>query len=303
MAKTDVVVAVAGWEERFALGIERDVERYSPREAVVICFDEYNEVTAHGRRNAASSLGNAGCSYSELNVPREPVEIWRRCRDVFFDQRWSSKSVLVDITTMPREVIYWSMSFLLGVGATVRYIYHLPGAYSSDWVSRDTDRPRLVYQHSGISGFGKGTCLLLISGFDTDRAAQLLQFFEPRSVLVGVQTGSQFENESKNLDANRALLERRTDVTFFPIDAYAPDHGFSAIHRAVSDKADAFNIVAASLGPKPSAIALYRLHCLHTEIALVYAPSRQFNMGYSSGIGESIAGELDFEPCKIDLAP
>jgi hypothetical protein len=303
MAKTDAIVAVAGWEDRFALGVERDAERYRPSEAVVICFDEYSEVTADARRQVAALLGSAGCSYSELKVPREPVEVWRRCRDVFFDRRWSSKSVLVDITTMPREVIYWSISFLLGVGAMVRYVYHLPGQYSADWVSRDTDQPRLVYQHSGISEFGKDTCLLLISGFDTDRAAQLLQFFEPRAVLVGVQSGGQFDNQSKNLAANRALLERRTDVTFFPIDAYAPDHGFSSMYTAIRSRVGAYNIVAASLGPKPSAVALYRLHCLHTDIALVYAPSRQFNLRYSSGIGNSVNGELDVEACNVDLEP
>ena len=71
----------------------------------------------------------------------------------------------------------------------IQYVYYFPASYATEWLSRDTDRPRLVYQHSGISELGRDTCLLLLSGFDTDRAAQLLQFFERAAVVVGIQKG------------------------------------------------------------------------------------------------------------------
>jgi hypothetical protein len=89
-------------------------------------------------------------------------------------------------------------------------------------------------------------------------------------------------------------------VTIFELDAYSADHGRAAIAEALERKIAEHNVVAASLGPKPSAVALYQLHCSHSDIALVYAPSRQFSLDYSTGIGEPVAGVLDFESCLID---
>src|SRR5690349_13819201 len=106
MQKVDAVIAVAGWEERFHLGLKRDLEDYRPAEAIVLCFEEYSEVTAGTRESVREAYGESGAGYFELSVPRNPVEIWRRMRDEFSQPRWSSKTVLVDITTMPREVIY-----------------------------------------------------------------------------------------------------------------------------------------------------------------------------------------------------
>jgi len=48
----------------------------------------------------------------------------------------------------------------------------------------------------------------------------------------------------------------------------------------------------ASLGPKLSAVALYRLHKKYPQTGLVYAPAKEFNPQYSYGITESIIGEL-----------
>jgi hypothetical protein len=129
-----------------------------------------------------------------------------------------------------------------------------------------------------------------MSGFDTDRAAQLIQFFEPGAVLIGLQTGAQYDNLTKNVEQTKKLLERKPDIKFFDVDAFSPDHGLAAIDGAISAYVGNFNIVAASLGPKPTAVALYFLQRKHTDIALAYAPSRQFNMSYSGGIGEALHG-------------
>jgi len=300
MPRIDAIVAVAGWEERFLYGLRRDLETHRPADLMVFAFTEYLKATERHREEIAQVAKSVGTRYFELQLPRESVEIWKAIRDHLTGPAWRGRTALVDITTMPREVIYWAFSFLRSVDCDIQYIYYRPATYSSEWVSRDTDRPRLVYQHSGISEFGKETCLLLVSGFDNDRAAQLMQFFEPRAVLVGIQVGEQFDNEVKNAGAIEPLLRRRPNVTLFRLDAYSPDHGLSAIAEALQDKVGEYNVVAASLGPKPSAVALYRLHCSHSDIALAYAPSRQLSLDYSRGIGEAVTGSLDFESCLID---
>jgi hypothetical protein len=290
--KTDAVIAVAGWEERFEKGLRSDLESYSPSKAIVFVFNEHQRETKR-QRTAVSEFARAkGIEYLEVPVTRDPAQLWSTIRRTFSSREWSSGSALVDLTTMPREVIWWTFSFLRSSQADISYIYHRPEEYALDWLTRDTDQPRLVYQHSGISAFGKKTCLLLLTGFDVDRAAQMIQFFEPRVVLIGLQRGSQYNNQVKNVEQSRQMLGRKPEARFFELDAYSSDHGQEEIENAVGKELEHFNIIAASLGPKISAVSLYQLQCKHPEIALAYAPSRQFNPNYSAGIADSIADTL-----------
>jgi hypothetical protein len=135
--------------------------------------------------------------------------------------------------------------------------------------------------------------LLLLTGFDPDRAAQLIQFFEPRKVVMGLQSGTQFDNQIRNVERAKRLLEGKAGVRSFDLDAFSPDHGLSAIEGALGEELAIFNVVATSLGPKPSAVALYRLQRNHPEVALAYVPSREFSMSYSEGIGEPLWGTLE----------
>lgn len=292
MQRIEAIIAVAGWEERFAKGLLVELNRHPPRQLVVFAFEEYLDQTQAGRAEARVSASECAISYREVLVTREPTKLWKIVREELENRKWTQRLVLLDITTMPRELIWWAFSALQAVDCQVSYVYHKPGGYPEDWVTRDTDRPRLVYQHSGISVFGRGTCLLIVSGFDTDRIAQLIQFFEPRAVTIGLQLGDQYENQRRNVDTIQRLLGTAPNVRFFEMDAYSSDHGLAAMEEAIKAEMDRYNIVATSLGPKPSAVALYRLQRKYPDIALAYAPSRQFNMNYSIGIGGSIDGEL-----------
>jgi hypothetical protein len=120
------------------------------------------------------------------------------------------------------------------------------------------------------------------------------------SELANARWASQFDNQAKNAGAIAPLLQRRPDVTIVQLDAYSRDHGRAAIVSALKGKIGSYNVVAASLGPKPSAVALYQLHCSHSDIPLAYAPSRQLSLEYSTGIGEPLGGDLDFESGLID---
>ncbi len=294
MNSSDIVIAVAGWEERFLKGLERDIESHEPSSIVLLTFEEYREMTLPNREALTRHCEDKGISLQEVMLRREPKEVWRSLQELFGDASFDNKKVLLDISTMPREVIWWSLKFLQRADSTISFVYHRPGQYASDWLTRDTGEPRLVYQCSGIASLGRPTGLLLLSGFDSDRAMRMIQYFEPSLILLGIQGGEQFDNQSKNINPAREISERITLVKAFDMNAFNPDWGFKAISDAVRPALATHNIIAASLGPKVSGISLFMLHCTYPEIALAYAPSRQFNIDYSSGIGDSISGSVPF---------
>jgi hypothetical protein len=288
----DTVIAVAGWEDRFRLGVSKDLESRSPSELMIIAFEEYDTRTLEGRTAVVEMSGRFGIACNQVHVKRERRRLYATLRETFDPSIWRKRSVLVDISTMPREVIWWILSFLKAAECKVEYIYHRPEIYPSDWVTRDTDVPRLVYQHSGISAFGKETALLLLTGFDIERAHQLIRVFEPKQINVGLQVGTQYSNEIRNVTAARRELANLPNVQFFELDSFGSDQGYSAISEVIEALCGDYNLVAASLGPKPSAVSLYCAHLSHPEMALAYAPSRQLNPHYSQGIGASLSGSI-----------
>ncbi|MDE2999519.1 MAG: hypothetical protein OXU79_10635 [Gemmatimonadota bacterium] len=85
---------------------------------------------------------------------------------------------------------------------------------------------------------------------------------------------------------------KKYDCEIFELDAFDEDRGMVKIEEALKPLVKSFNILMGSLGPKLTAISLYRLQRKWDNIGLVYAPSNQFNEKYSSGIGNCFEGTI-----------
>jgi hypothetical protein len=210
------------------------------------------------------------------------------------DNRSIIKKPIVDITTLPRELTWILFYFIKKYTARISYLYHSPESYSSDWVSKEPGAPRLLLKHSGISEFQKSTAILLITGFDEIRTRKLIEYYEPKFVLLGIQTGQNYDNMIRNSEEKHVqVIKGQTNVKTFSINAFSGDHGLSVINKQLKSLEE-FNIIACSQGPKPSLIALYKGFLNNPAIALCYVPSRQYNKEYSKGLKDTLKGEIEF---------
>ena len=287
------MITVASWEPRFIEGFEWSLKRYSPSNVRMYYLDHYADWTADHRQNARRlcEARHVVLAETELCVD-DPPGIWETLRDTVSAIEQPCGESIVHVTTMPRDVV-WSLFWLLEWrGIAAEYVYHRPLAYDKGWLSRDPERPRLVYKLSGLSRLGAKTTLVVLAGYDPERAEQLMQVFEPEVTLIGLQT---VEADGQN-DDRMALYRKRfrgmPDVHMFELNAYANDHGEAVIETNITEYLQSNNIIMSSLGPKLSAIALYRIQKKHPEIALAYAPSREFNQNYSRGMGAVYRGVL-----------
>jgi hypothetical protein len=291
MQKFDLIISVAGWEERFSAGVCQDLNRVSATSILLYVFEDYMQLTQESRSKVGTVASSMNVEYREINVTRDAVELWKAIQ-TSLDNSLEDKSVLLNISTMPREVMWWICFRLEHLRCGISYVYYKPISYASDWLTRDTEQPRLLYQLSGVSSLGRPTCLLLLTGFDSDRAEQIIEYYEPELIILGSQIGTQFANDARNILQNSVLLKKARKVETFQLDAISEDRGFSAMERAILQARPEYNIIGASLGPKVSALALYQLQRKYPEIALTYAPSRQFNNNYSLGIGDLLEGTI-----------
>lgn len=290
--EADILISVASWEDRFRLGCERLVEAKRYSRALVYFSDEYADWTKDSRAAVQQLCGSRGIAYSEaLLYASDTSRTWRETLESSVGQLPEGSSAIVDLSTMPREIIWQTFWFLQYRKCKVSYVYHRPGKYG-EWLSRDPDKPRLVYKMSGISRIGARTALLVLAGYDVDRVRHLVDTFEPEITLLGLQIDSIAPENKERMKAQSEAFSDNKAVRQFWLDAYSSDHGFEAVLSEVARVSKTHNVIMASMGPKLSAVSLYQLHRQDDTLGLVYLPSREFNREYSSGIGESIYGSL-----------
>jgi hypothetical protein len=167
----------------------------------------------------------------------------------------------------------------------VQWVYHHPESYTKDWLSRNAQSPRLILKRSGIALPGKKTCIIALAGFDHERLAQLIERYEPVKCFVGRQIGKQLDNPSRNTGFDEVFVNQK-EIEVFDFDCYDASSMAvqSLIARLPLDIWEKYNVIGASLGPKPSAITMFKLTQIHREMGLVYIPSGEYNPEYSMGI-------------------
>jgi hypothetical protein len=287
-----IIYTAASWEPRFFSGFERITAQFAPERVVMYFYSEYASLSQANRERVSSYCKTNSITLEELELSfADPITAWK----VLYSTAAASSGanpVLIDITTMPRETTWILFGLFEDRAIPVTWAYHKPEGYNNTWLSRDPDRPRLVPKMGGVTRLGFPIKLLLTSGFDIERARQLILFFEPEQVLVGIQTGSQFGNKLLNTARHLQEFQGSSATKLFKIDAYAADCGYESLVREIKEQLTDSNLIMASLGPKTSAVALYRIHKKYPQTSLAYAPSREFNPDYSFGIAETLFGQL-----------
>ena len=293
MNQTETLITVASWEDRFYLGLERFLETARPSQMLMFYYKIYADWSAEYRTRTEELCRQKSIPLESKELRfDDPVSTWRKVTETCSDHVQTAEQVTIDISTMPRETI-WSICHLLSArDLKVQYIYHKPEKYADEWLSRDPGKPRFVYKLAGLSKFGSLTTLVVLTGFDVERTRQLIHYFEPNQIVLGLQSGAQNENERKNREAHKEKIGQHHPITYFDVDGFSLDAALESVHNAVDGLVKDSNVILASLGPKIGALALYKYHRQHATTSLVYAPSNEFNREYSTGYTETITDYL-----------
>ena len=198
------------------------------------------------------------------------------------------KALLLDLSTMPRELIWNILTYSTLIFEKIDLIYHKPKEYAQ-WLCRNFEKPVLQIGHSGISRFGKPTALIIITGFDPERTKQLINHFEPDIVYLGIQIGSQFENIKRNIEEHKSFLMQ--NLNYFELDSFDINSGDSSLNKIVEILTE-YNIIISSQGPKLSSVITYNSFVKYSNVGLAYVPSKEINLEYSKGIMDNVKYEF-----------
>jgi hypothetical protein len=283
---TTTLISFASWEPRFVKGVTHLMEEGGVNKCVVVYAKEYAAQTAHNRYVLNSEAKKHSIELVEVQISLETsIASWKQLVQELPKYVADNTDVLFDITTAPREPLWYILHILDALGCKVQWVYHHPESYTKDWLSRNAQSPRLILKRSGIALPGKKTCIIALAGFDHERLAQLIERYEPVKCFVGRQIGKQLDNPSRNTGFDEVFVNQK-EIEVFDFDCYDASSMAvqSLIARLPLDIWEKYNVIGASLGPKPSAITMFKLTQIHREMGLVYIPSGEYNPEYSMGI-------------------
>ena len=276
------------WEDRSLLGFKQNCDDVKTNKVIALRKEQpINEYEISDCIDKISSIcTQQAIVYEEVIWKENPIENSEQL-NCCLSKLGANDIVYIDITTMPRDIIWTLLFFLNQRPNHVLIRYYQPKSYHGSWLSKEPYSPRLLLKHSGIIELGKPQCVVIITGFDEERTRQIVSKFEPQKVVLCIQRGEQFNNNDRNEASIHELICKNIgvpDISSVGIDCYGADFGKKTIDDLLSSLS-AYNVIIASFGPKPSAIGVYMSYEDHPEIALCYVPCKEYNKEYCKGIG------------------
>lgn len=204
-------------------------------------------------------------------------------------------SILVDITTFTHESLLLIVRLLSIIfpNSEVQCIYSNAREYSSNdkvenkWLSKGIAEIRSVLGYAGNILPAQKTHLILIVGYEYERAMGIINALEPNSISLGFGR-SENATTQKDKDANEhyAWIVEQTatnysDVDCFEVkcnDPFATSEAILEIIKNIEEK----NVLIVPLNNKISTIGVALSAMLNDNIQVCYAPALIYNyLNYS----------------------
>ncbi|OQW71218.1 MAG: hypothetical protein BVN35_16755 [Proteobacteria bacterium ST_bin11] len=284
MNNYNLLISCTSWEDRFVGGFEYNVNNNNIDRVLLFGIADFMDRTIeksnHILKNHPEIILGGSVNYIQAF---DDVSAWKNIENVFSENSINGMNILLDVSTMPRYLIWFLLHFLTSRQNIIDYCYFSPERYEDcDWLTDEPLRPRLIFKHSGLYLPNQSSILVIQSGFDVGRVSQLIRAYEPEKVFLGAQIGEQLDNLTKNLKQHKERLNFQ-EIEYFSIDAFDNDHGNIALMNQITPHLNSKNIVLASFGPKLLAVEMFKINSKNPEVGLVDVPVKKYNERYSHG--------------------
>ena len=216
-------------------------------------------------------------------------------RDVFFGE---PKRVIIDATTFTRESLLILLNIVFRLrrsGDELQFLYahaseYSVGDVSSDkWLSKGVREVRSILGYPGKLLPSRRNHLIVLVGFENERALGLIRKYEPFKISLGIGDASEVGAESHhetNLRKLHTLTKSLNNVETFTFRAYDIEATRAAVDSQVSKRLE-YNTIIAPMHTKISALSVGALALHRTEIQLCYAQVNMYNVMQYSTPGSS----------------
>ena len=294
-APTDVFIGSASFEAR-CLSVLRHLPPTAVPLAVIANNTTYRDVIVDNLKRMHDEFDG---QITELTVRSDdPVYSAENIIAVLNDVVVGSpKRFLFDVTAFTRETLLMLLFFLVRKLRTVdnvRFVYTNAKEYSvgdspeHKWLSKGVREVRSVIGYPGRISPTLPTHLIVLVGFEYERALELARLCEPSTVSLGISDASEqgtAPHHKVNQRIHSELRRTLAHVSTFVFKAYDVDGTREALLRQVQTQTNV-NTVIAPLNTKISTVGAALLALQDDTVQLCYAPANLYNVRNYSAPGD-----------------
>ena len=213
-----------------------------------------------------------------------------------------NKRVFIDISTFTHEVLlillailndkYSAIEIVCGYNNAKEYSYH-KDKIESKWLSRGIGDVRSVLGYSGEIKPSQKDLLVVIVGYEYERAARIIDTISPDYLLIGYNIENNATTE-KDRDANEgyARLLKKMAIYFentkeFVVPSDDPYAAFESIRNEIDTIDDNINVTIVPMNNKLSTVGVALLGLTNPSIQICYAPALIYNTSSYSVAGDA----------------
>lgn len=302
----DLFVCSSGFEDRWYSIASSLINNPITRFVVLVQSDE--DPSKSGGLEHLKSYENA--EIEEISIHQlNPIDLWKVIASEIVSKIENEKSkVLIDLTSMRAECIHFFVAQLSdkGVRGKVSFVYCGAGAYLTGineedrWLTRGVKDIRSVLSYPGIMKPSRKAHLIILTGFDLDKAKELILHYEPASISLGIGLepyAEEFLEINRTYEQQveafiRGLSSKSLVVSKF--EFYSSDA--NKTKECILEEARKFsqsNITVAPMNTKVSTFGASLAASENEEIKLCYVEPLEYNRENYSKAG-SVVSFVDF---------
>lgn len=211
------------------------------------------------------------------------------------------RSIFIDITTFTHETILIILAILIEKYSDAEIIcgYNNAQEYSvgkdslkTKWLSRGIGDVRSVLGYSGNIKPSQNNLLMVIVGYEYERAARIIDEIAPDELSIGYNIECNATTEKdRNASAGYAKLLKDMAVYFehtteFVVPCDNPYETYLSICRKLDSISKNTNITIVPMNNKLSTIGVALVGLVRTDVQICYAPALIYNTSAYSLPGE-----------------
>lgn len=300
----DLLICSASFEGR-CLAVASSINLSRIDKALVCRYSGYAELSVDNNKKLLEVLKDKAMDIS-FNKDA-PLSIYDTLYDAILKCR--PQSVIIDISTFTRETIliilmlfkqesFKDIEVTLCYVPADRYSDCTGGNNTNDiWLSKGVNDIRTVLGYAGSFTSLKKTLLIVLVGFEKERAEILINSFEADKLYLGCVPPQ--ESHSKELSAiNRENFDRLVSLVgecnTFEFSCRYLQQTYDELKKIIDENKENYNIIISPMNNKLSTLAVANVAFEYPNVQVCYASTNQYNTeAYSSPANKVIL--FDFE--------
>lgn len=299
----DLLICSASFENR-CLAVASSIDLSMIDKALICRYSRYAELSEGNNTKLHEIFGEKakGVSFDK----DAPLAIYDTLYDTIIECH--PKSVIIDISTFTRETILIFLMLLkqdvfLDIDVTLGYV---PADRYSDsyknnvndiWLSKGVSDIRTVLGYAGSYTSLKKTLLIVLVGFEKERAEILINSFEADKLYLGCVPPQESHNDELSV-INKTNFDRLVSIVgeccVFEFSCRYLQQTYNTIKDIIEKNKEDYNIIISPMNNKLSTLAVANVAFEYPDVQVCYASTNQYNTeAYSSPADKVIL--FDFE--------